>query len=264
MDNLEQIENLPLSGKLQTASIFELLQLSTSSDLAKVRKEYYKKVDALEKEANKNTEKNLKAELVQELRLLEKTFQEFSLNIQNNTQDLFQVKQALKDMDLNQNDDWETIQDRYKKEAAQGSTPDKTALESNYSVLKQKEDWFKKKTGLPAKTVFASLGILAAAGISIAALSQFSGSSLLDSVKNFAGNTPADATPSSAPTTVESADALTNVAQGEQLAGLDQYIEDNMAFEDELLSNMGIIPDIRETLSVEYKMQIFQSMIKNI
>ena len=140
----------------------------------------------------------------------------------------------------------------------------KSEIEANFSVLKQKKDWFKTKSGLPAKTVFATLGILAAAGVTIAALSQFSGNSLVGAVGDFV--TP----PQSEPNTTSGAIAgdhlngIDSSPNAEQLAGLDQYVNDNMAFEEELLSNMGIIPDIRETLSIKFKMQIFQSMAKNI
>jgi hypothetical protein len=248
-----------MSGKIQTDSIFELLQLPPSSDLTKVRKAYYKKVDELEKELKKLDDNPEKEQVSTKLRLLEKTFHDFSQNIQQNTKQFFDTQQALKKVDLNQNADWETIESKYRQEISQADPENKAILEANFKALQQNADWFKKNTGIPAKTLYASLGILVAAGISIAAISQFSGGSLLDSVQSLGESlTPADTAPSDL--TID----ITNGTQEEQIAGLNQYTEDNMAFEDEILFNMGAIPDIRQSLSVDYKLQILQSMVKNI
>lgn len=264
MNNPEEVDDLPLSGVIRPTSIYEMLQLPSTSDLTKVRKAFSKKVEFLQKQVQSSTDQRIEGELRDEIRLLEITFQEFSKSLQKNTQELFQVQEALKGLDLNQSDDWETIEDRFKTRIADGNDSNKTAIEANFSVLKQKKDWFKTKSGLPSKTVFATLGILAASGITFAALSQFSGKSIVDSVDNFVGNTTAD---SAKPTEALAGDHVNESETGtqpEQLAGLDQYINDHMAYEQELLSNMGIIPDIRETLSIEFKMQIFRSMMKNI
>lgn len=256
MTDTDQLVDLPLTGKIQTASIFELLQLPTSSDLTKVRKGYYKKADDLEKVIKNATDPTEKEELSKNLRLLEKTFQDFSQNIQNNTQEIYQAQQALKGLGLDKNADWDAIENQYKNNSG-------TASEENYRTLKQKEDWFKKNTGLPAKTIFASLGILAAAGVTIAAMSQFAGGSLSDSVKSLGNSMLPPAAPAATASPEETLAAGAQ-AQHEQVAGLDQYIENNMALEDDLLSTMGVIPDMHESLSVDFKVQMLQSMIKHI
>jgi hypothetical protein len=262
MNNPEELDDLPLSGIIRPTSIYEMLQLPSTSDLTKVRKAFSKKVHFLEKQAQSSTDQSIERGYRDEIRLLEITFQEFSKSLQKNTQELFQVQEALKGLDLSQNDDWETIQDRYDKRGAEGDEQKKAAMEANFNVLKLKKDWFKKKLGLSSKTVYATLGILATAGVTIAALSQFSGGSLEDSVGNFIGNTPADPTAPLEATAGDNEIAISG--QAEQLSGLDKYVNDNMAYEDELMSNMGLIPDIRETLSIKFKMQILKNKMKNI
>lgn len=118
---------------------------------------------------------------------------------------------------------------------------------------------------LGKRTLLTAALILGAAGVSWAAYNHLSSEEKGEILNAVQENPPA-----AVETIVETStgEGLEDVPmEGLQFIDdetLAQYIQDNTSFEDELLSLLGLLPSPELTLSLQYKMQVFSSLVKSV
>lgn len=248
------MSSLPLSKKLSEDSIFSQLNLPLSSKWPAIKNAYEQQSKALKSDIAATKDSTQKAQQEQKLRRLDTAYQAFSERLSQENASVHQTKEALKSVGLNEMADWDKVTKRF-DEIRQNQPEQASALKPQMDVLQKNKAYLEPNPALGKRTLLTAALLLGAAGVSWAAYNHLSSEEkgdILQAVEQ--GNTSEE-------TVAEISPGITPILDD---AALEQYIAENTSFEDELLSLLGLLPSPELTLSLQYKMQVFSSLVKSV
>ncbi|MCC2599673.1 hypothetical protein [Sphingobacterium sp. FBM7-1] len=244
------MSSLPLSKKLSEDNLFNQLNLPLSSKWPEIKKAYEKQAQVLKTAIDAAKDSSQKAQQEQKLRRLDTAYRAFSERLSQENANVHQTKEALKSVGLNETADWDKVNKRF-DELRQSQPEQASALKPQMDVLQKNKAYLEPNPTLGKRTLLTAALVLGAAGISWAAYNHLSTVEKGDMLNAAQRN----ASPAAEPT-----DDLSFI-DDETLA---QYIQENTTFEDELLSLLGMLPSPELSLSLQYKMQVFSSLVKSV
>lgn len=246
--------SVPLTKKLSEDNLFSQLNLPLSSKWPDVKKAYDKQVKVLKSAVDAAGDQAQKTQQEQKLRRLDTAYQAFSQRLSEENAKVHQTKEALKSVGLSDTADWDKVTKRF-DEIRQNQPEQAAFLQPQLDVLRQNKTYLEPNPKLGKRTLLTAALVLGGAGVSWAAYNHLSQEERADVLQ-----------------AVEQEHALpeTEMAVGDvpvalfDEAELEQYIADNTTFEDEILSLLGILPQPALELSLQYKMQVFSSLVKSV
>lgn len=248
------MSSLPLTKKLSEDSLFSQLDLPLSSKWPEIKKTYDNQAKALKSAIDAAKDRSQKAQHEQKLRRLDTAYQAFSQRLSEENANIHQTKEALKSVGLNETADWDKVNKRFdeirKREPEQAS-----ALQPQLDVLQKNKAYLEPDAKLGKRSLLTAAIVLGAVGVSWAAYNHLSADEkgeILQAVER--GNTAEEMGMEITPETSPILDD----------AALEQYITENTAVEDEMLALLGMLPHPELSLTLQYKMQVFSSLIKSV
>lgn len=246
------MSSLPLTKKLNEDSLFNQLNLPLSSKWTDIKKAYDVQSKELKSEAASTADSSQKKQAEHKLRRLESAYQAFSQRLSEENAQMHQTKEALKSVGLSQTSDWDRVTKRF-EEIRQNQPERAQAYQPQLDVLNKNKHLLESNPKLGKRTLLTTALVLGTAGVSLAAyhhLSQQEKEEVLQTVEQ--GGLPGESL------------AGEPVAPVLDPEALEQYITENTGFEDEILSLLGLVPSPELSLTLQYKMQIFSSLVKSI
>lgn len=262
------MSSLPLSKKLSEDNLFNQLNLPLSSKWPEIKKAYEKQAQVLKTAIDAAKDSSQKAQQEQKLRRLDTAYRAFSERLSQENANVHQTKEALKSVGLNETADWDKVNKRF-DELRQSQPEQASALKPQMDVLQKNKAYLEPNPTLGKRTLLTAALVLGAAGISWAAYNHLSTVEKGDMLNAAQRN----ASPAAEPTATTVEDSATNEGLEhvpmDDLSFIDdetlaQYIQENTTFEDELLSLLGMLPSPELSLSLQYKMQVFSSLVKSV
>src|SRR5690606_22230999 len=262
------MSSLPLTKKLSEDSLFSQLDLPLSSKWPEIKKTYDNQAKALKSAIDAAKDRSQKAQHEQKLRRLDTAYQAFSQRLSEENANVHQTKEALKSVGLNETADWDKVNKRF-DEIRQREPEQASFLQPQMDLLQKNKAYLEPNPMLGKRTLLTGALILGAAGISWAAYNHLSSEEkgeMLQAVTQNPAAAPqeADAAVPEAAVDGAVADVPMESLQYIDDAELEQYILDNTTFEDEILSLLGMLPSPQLSLALQYKMQVFSSLVKSI
>jgi|GEM_PF-4961883 len=249
------MENLPLTKKLDEDNIFNRLNLPLSSKWADVQKAYDGRAKTL-KSAIGKADGAKKADHEQELARLDASYRSFSSKLGEENAGLHQTREALRAVGLTETADWDKVASRF--DEIRAADPAKAAtLQREMDTLAQNRSFLERNPRWGKRTLLTTALVLGAAGISWAACSHLSESEKGDMLQTLE-------TEGSQAATAEGSAAASEVPSLIDEADLERYVEENTAFEDEMLALLGLLPSPGLSLALQYKMRVFASLAKAV
>lgn len=260
------MSSLPLTQKLSEGSLFSQLNIPLSSKWPEIKKAYErrsKELSAQTKDAN-NTTNRIESE--QQLKRLQTSYEIFSQRLSEENSKIHQTKEALKSFDLPETADWDKVEKRF--DEIRKSKPELASeLHPQLDVLQKNKTYLEPNPLLGKRTLLTAALVLGAAGISWAAYSYLDTEEIAGMFQEITANSE-----SAQPESISAEGVIPKNMEevsNEPLqflddAQLEQYILENTSFEDEILSLLGMLPSPELSLTLQYKMQVFSSLVKSV
>lgn len=248
------MSNLPLSKKLSEDNLFSQLNLPLSSKWPEIKKTYDNQVKALKSAIDAAKDSHQKVQHEQKLKRLNTAYQAFSQRLSEENANIHQTKEALKSVGLNETADWDKVSKRF-DEIRRSQPEQASSLQPQMDILQQNKTYLESNPRLGKRTFLTAALVLGAAGVSWAAynhLNQDEKGNILQAVEQ--GNTSEEM---GAEINSETTPILDDAA-------IEQYVMENSTFEDEMLSLLGLLPSPGISLALQYKMQVFSSLVKSV
>lgn len=266
------MSSLPLTQQLHEDNLFSQLNIPLSSKWPEIKKAYEQQFKGLQKEILSVSDINAKKPLEQKLRQLETAYKAFSQRLGDENAKMHQTREALKSVGLNETADWDTVNKRF-EEVRQQQPEEVATLKSQFDVLNKNKTYLERNNKLGKRTLLTSAIVLGAAGVSWAAynyLSEEQKAGMLETVSSSTGdsqqNIQEETTAMGSTTdraelpTDRDSHHLSPIDEAE----LDQYISENSSMDDEMLSLLGMLPSPALSLTLQYKIQVFSSLVKSL
>lgn len=244
------MSSLPLSTKLREDNLFNQLNLPLSSKWAEIKKAYDSQVTTLKAAISTAKDAGQKAQQEQKLKQLDTAYQAFSKRLSEENANVHQTKEALKSIGLNETADWDRVNKRF--DEIRANQPEQAStLKPQIDLLKKNKTYLEPNSQLGKRTFLTAALVLGAAGVSWAAFNHLSQSEKSDILQNIEQEIPSEEISTDTISLLDEAD-------------LEQYVMENSTMEDEILALLGILPSPELSLTLQYKIQIFSSLVKTV
>jgi hypothetical protein len=230
--------------KQDSDNIYEVLDLPLTAKWTEVKQTYDAAMNGtghMKKEAD--------AEQIREIKKkqshLKNLFAGFSKKVSAENARMFQTKQALQSVGLPESADWDTVQKR-----------SGNSRSADWETLHQNRDLLLRNPKRKNHTILTAAAALAGAGVSLAAYHYLAGSHMDNSDRSSGTADTAARLPEEH--IQQLPDPLINQED------IDAYVSENSHVDAEMMSLLGLAPSPELKLTIDFKMQVLNALVKTI